>query len=471
MKIFGNNPTQTGTVHFIGIGGIGMSGLAEMLARNGFKVQGSDQGHGYTEEHLKQAGATLFVGHAAEQLGDARLVVVSTAIKETNPELAAAKAQGIKVVHRADVLAEIMKNYQTVAVAGTHGKTTTTALVYSALKAGGVPVGIINGGVLNDVGSNIVAPPKAGDWLVVEADESDASFLKLNPTVAVITNIEAEHMDTYGTEEKLLQAFVDFATSAQEAIICAEEPNGFIVQSRAEPQSGGEVISYGIDVNSERGFDVYATMFTPQGRAMAFDAVLRGGVLDDVVVNTTGQHNVSNALAALSVAQLLKADMNAAADGLASFAGVGRRFSSVGHLNGDQNGAEIIDDYGHHPTEIATTLAAAKGAAKGKVITVIQPHRFTRLRDTLEAFAACAKVADGVILLPVYAAGESPIDGVNSDVLAEKMAETETTILGVVPDEKALRDLLTKEKLGKNDMVMCFGAGSISAMAKQLAHA
>jgi UDP-N-acetylmuramate--alanine ligase len=436
MNIFGKTPAQTGVVHFIGIGGIGMSGLAEVLARSGFTVQGSDAGHGYTEDVLTGLGVNIFHGHAANQLGQAALVVVSTAIAASNPELLEAKQRGLQVVHRAAVLAEIMRNYQTIAVAGTHGKTTTTALVYTALKAAGVPVGIINGGVLNDVGSNVVLPPKPGAWLVVEADESDASFLQLKPTLAIITNIEAEHMDTYGSEEKLLQAFIDFAAGT-EAVVVGNDGLAELAAAQLNMLGTTEVITYGLDPNSELGLDAYATLW-------------------------------AHALAALCIAQILKTDVNAAAAGLENFAGVGRRFSSVGRLNGQTNGPEIIDDYGHHPTEIATTLAAAKASTAGKVVAVIQPHRYTRLRDTLDAFASCALGMDGVIVLPVHSAGEPLIEDINSGVLLAKMAAAGVPVLGLAEDVHALRSLLSAQKLGPSDLVVCLGAGSISGMAKEL---
>ncbi|PZP40213.1 MAG: UDP-N-acetylmuramate--L-alanine ligase [Pseudomonas fluorescens] len=467
MKIFGTHVKGL-VIHFIGVGGIGMSGLAEVLATSGATVSGSDGGSKGDFGRLEKAGVTVFRGHDAAHVPAKAIVAVSTAIPASNPELVKAKAEGLQIVHRADVLAEIMANYQTVAVSGTHGKTSTTALVYTCLKAGGLDVGVINGGVLNALGTNAVLPPKMGDWLVVEADESDASFLKLKPTVAVITNIEPEHMDTYGSEDKLVQAFVDFANSAEVAVICTDDPNAAIVAARTDV----DVFSYGM----EEGSDAHTESYSPTraegklpggGMGMAFDASIRGGMLEDVVVSLPGAHYVLNSLAALAVASVAHADMVAAADGLSHFQGVGRRFTKVG----EWHGADVIDDYGHHPTEIAATLDAAKQAYAGKVVVVIQPHRYTRLRDLMDEFASCAKVADAAILMPVYSAGEEPIDGVNHEVLGHKMEELGLPEeIHVVQDEHQLHKVLHHLHVQRGDVVMCMGAGTITDYAKNLGH-
>lgn len=466
MKIFGNDVKGL-VIHFVGVGGIGMSGLAEVLAAKGAKVSGSDGGTKGDFDRLEKAGVTVYRGHKAEQVPAGALVVLSTAIPADNPERVAAKAQGLQIVHRADVLAEIMKNYQTVAISGTHGKTSTTALVYTALKAADVDVGVINGGVLQALGTNAVLPKKAGSWLVVEADESDASFLKLKPTVAVITNIEPEHMDTYGSEDKLVQAFVDFADSAEIAVICGDDANAMIV----EAQTATDVISYGM----EDGADVHTDSYSPTraggtlpngGMGMAFDVNLRGGVLEDVVVALPGAHYVLNSLAALAVASIVKADVVKAAEGLAQFEGVGRRFTKVG----EWHGADVIDDYGHHPTEIMATLGAAKQAYAGKIVAVIQPHRYTRLRDLMDEFAGCAKLADVAVLMPVYSAGEAPIEGVDHEVLAQKMEiEGLPEEVHVVADEAGLQKVLHHVHVGKGDVIVCLGAGTITDYAKHLA--
>ena len=467
MKIFGNAAKDL-TIHFVGVGGIGMSGLAEVLAASGAKVSGSDGGSKGDFARLEKAGVKVFHAHVAGNVPENAIVAVSTAIPADNPELVQAKKAGLKVVHRAEVLAEIMTNYQTVAVSGTHGKTSTTALIYTALKAGGIKVGVINGGVLNALGTNAVLPPMRDGWLVVEADESDASFLKLKPTIAVITNIEPEHMDTYGTEDKLVEAFVKFADSAEVAVICTDDPNGLIVSA----QTSSDVFSYGM----EEGADAYTGSFSPTkaggklpngGMGMAFDASIRGGVLEDVVVALPGTHYVLNSLAALAVASVVKADMVKAAEGLAEFQGVGRRFTKVGEFHG----ADIIDDYGHHPTEIAATLEAAKLAYTGKVVAIIQPHRYTRLRDLMDEFATSAKVADAVILLPVYSAGEPPIEGVTHEELGRRMEEAGLPEeIHVVNDEHVLPKVLHHLHVGPGDVVMCLGAGTITEFAKHLAH-
>ncbi|RYG60904.1 MAG: UDP-N-acetylmuramate--L-alanine ligase [Alphaproteobacteria bacterium] len=466
MKIFGNDVNGL-VLHFVGVGGIGMSGLAEVLATAGARVSGSDGGTKGDFGRLEQAGVTVFKGHDAANVPDGAIVAVSTAIPQDNPEVVAARAKGLTLVHRADVLAEIMTNYQTVAVSGTHGKTSTTALIYTALKAGGIKAGVINGGVLNDLGTNAMLP-RLGEWLVVEADESDASFLKLKPTVAVITNIEPEHMDTYGTEEKLLQAFVAFADSADVAVICTDDPNALIVSA----QTKSDVFSYGM----EEGSDAHAGSYSPTraegklpngGVGMAFDASIRGGVLEDVVVALPGAHYVLNSLAALAVASICKADVVTAADGLAGFRGVGRRFTKVG----EWHGADVIDDYGHHPTEIAATLDAAKQAYGGKVVAVIQPHRYTRLRDLMDDFASSCKVADAVVLMPVYSAGETPIEGVSHEELGRRMdALGAPEEIHVVQDENGLQKVLHHLHVAKGDVVVCLGAGTITDYAKNLGH-
>jgi UDP-N-acetylmuramate--alanine ligase len=460
MMILGK-PLRAQVLHFIGVGGIGMSGLAEVLAKQGATVSGSDNGSKGDFSRLEDAGVKVFRTHEAGHVPHGALVVMSTAIKPHNPELQAAQAQGLKIIHRADMLAAIMQNYQCIAVSGTHGKTSTTALTYAALRAGGVPCGIINGGVLNDIGTNAVLPPKKGDWLVVEADESDASFLKLPCAVAVITNIEPEHMETYGTEVKLVEAFTQFADQAQMAIICADDPNGQIVAMRTQT----EVLTYG----QEEGADSVVQSYAPQGEGMAFDATVRGGLLEDIELALPGTHYVLNALAALTAAQVAGADVVQAAEGLKTFGGVGRRFTKVGTFHG----ADIIDDYGHHPTEIATTIEAAKqryGAKGGRVIAVIEPHRFSRLRDLMEDFATCAKLADVAIVMPVYSAGETPIAGITHTALAQKMESSglpETVY--AVEDEAGMHEALHELAPKAGDCILCLGAGTITIFAKQLA--
>jgi UDP-N-acetylmuramate--alanine ligase len=461
IQIFGQ-PVARVVLHFIGVGGIGMSGLAEILARAGGAISGSDSGTKGDFERLTRAGVKVERTHDAKHVPEGAMVVVSTAIREDNPELLHAQKTGLRVVHRADVLAEIMANYSTVAVSGTHGKTSTTALIYSALRAGGMDAGVINGGVLQALGTNAILPAKKTGWLVVEADESDASFLKLKPNIAVVTNIEPEHMETYGTEDKLVAAFEQFANAADMAVLCGDDPNTAIVASRIAT----DVITYGFGDDEEATYDSVASDARVKDGKMVFDAVVRGGVLDNVVVALPGMHYVLNSLAALTVVQAVGGDVPLAADGLATFQGVGRRFTHVGTFHQ----ADVIDDYGHHPTEIATTLDAARRIYSGRVVAVIQPHRFTRLRDLMDEFAGCAKLADVAIILPVYAAGEAPIDGVNHQILAEKMDDSglpETVY--AVDGEDALMGVLHDLNLEKGDVVLCLGAGDITSMAAHLA--
>lgn len=454
MQLWKESAESFGPIHFIGLGGIGMSGLAEVLADQGVAVQGSDLSDNASLKRLADKGVAVFHDHAAKNIGDAKLVVVSTAIKPDNPELQAAETQGIKVIHRAELLAAIAANYKTVVVTGTHGKTSTTALIYAALQAAGEDVGIINGGVLNSLGTN--AKLGSSKWLVLEADESDASFLKLAPTIAVVTNIEPEHMETYGSEEKLYQAFQEFIELVPEdggcAVICADDERLNLLGSLV----ARDVLTYGL----EEGADVYAKMYCPSQLGMAFDAVLRGGTLEDCQVAMPGNHFVQNALAALTVAQVLSLDIRKAAEGLKRYQGVGRRFSLVGQYLG----ADVIDDYAHHPTEIAATLEAAKRKyADQQVIAVVQPHRYSRLRDHMADFAKCTKVADHVVLLPVHAAGEDPIPGVDHMQLAHQMEGD----IRVLEDNDGLADTLNG-LVEPGDCILCMGAGSISGLAKKL---
>lgn len=462
MNIFGKSPETLGRLHFIGAGGIGMSGLMEALNAKGFDVTGSDakaEGNANVTR-LRTLGITVHQGHAVEHVDGATIVVVSTAIKEDNPERAAAVAAGRKVVHRADILAEIAGNFNTIAVTGTHGKTSTTALIYTALMGGGADAGVINGGILHALNTNAALPKTKDGWLVIEADESDASFTKLKPEIGVITNIEAEHMDTYGDEEALVKGFVTFLENIKDvAVLCADDERVAFLDGYAPC----DVVSY--------GFDEMADVRTlappvPQGRGMAFDAMLRGGLLPDVVLNAVGEHNVQNALSALAIGQILSLNMNGMAKGLEHYQGVGRRFTFVGSFHG----ADVIDDYGHHPTEIATTLEAAKRIyPEGKVTAVIQPHRYTRLRDLMDDFATCTKVADAAIILPVYAAGEEPIADIDHTNLAQKMTEALPNVPTSAADNPwVLGELLEADAVDGN-CILFFGAGDSINIAKELA--
>lgn len=466
MKIFGKSANELGTIHFIGAGGIGMSGLMEGLHSAGFNVSGSDAAadDNANVTRLRDLGIDVMNGHDVSHVDGAAIVVVSTAITPNNVELIAAEGAGRDVIHRADMLAEIMQNFNTIAVTGTHGKTSTTALIYTALQAAGIDVGMVNGGVLTALKTNVILPKKPEGWLVVEADESDASFTKFKPDIGVITNIEAEHMDTFGDEEKLLAGFKTFLDNIKDiAVLCADDERVALLEGFA----ACDVVTYGFDEFADArcvGTPV------PQGQGaaqsgMAFDALLRGGHLPDVVVNAVGVHNVQNALSALAIAQILNADVNKAATGLAEYAGVGRRFTLVGQFHG----ADVIDDYGHHPTEIAATLEAAKKVyPAGKVVAIVQPHRYTRLRDLMDDFASSVKIADAVVVLPVYAAGEPPLEGVDHTILAEKIRAALPKLPVIAADNEWMLAELLEPYAEDENCLLFLGAGDSGRMAREL---
>jgi UDP-N-acetylmuramate--alanine ligase len=447
VKLFGQTAETAGRIHFVGIGGIGMSGLAEVLHGAGFQVQGSDAATNSNVRRLQQLGVEVFTGHAAGQIQGAARVVVSSAIQPENPEVKAARAAEIPVIHRADMLAEIMKNYHTVAVAGTHGKTSTTGLVWAALRAAGVDAGVINGGFLHDLGTNAVLPTSAKGWLVVEADESDRSFTRLPCDVAVVLNVEAEHMENYaGGESELFkdfQKFMENSSSKYSNIVCADT---------TPPMWHVGAFTYG----EKTGVDMQVTHV----RCAGWQTHFKVNGAEDVMVNLPGRHYAHNAAAALAVVQVLGGDVRKAAAGLADFGGVLRRFTRVGTFQG----ATVVDDYGHHPTEIRATIAAAKVLTNGRVVAVVQPHRYSRLGALMEDFATCTAAADSTLVLPVYGAGEAPVNGVNSEVLAGKIPGAQ-----LVANEDALRQALAGLTQA-DDLVLCLGAGDITAMAKRLCH-
>lgn len=457
-------PETVELLHFIGIGGIGMSAIAEILIGKGYHVQGSDMAEdSKTLSRLRKLGVQLFVGHDMENLEGADAVVVSSAIKADNPELVKAKAMGIPVVHRAEMLAELMRFQLSVAVGGTHGKTTTTALVYTMLKAAGIAPSVINGGILNDLGSN--AQVGDGSWMVVEADESDGSFKKLRPTVAVITNIDPEHMEHYGSQEALYQAFRDFAESIPFyglAVLCGDHPT---CAKLADSIIDRRVVTYGFgeDVNYR------AVNLRPEGGQTVFDLHIslrdREEVITDITLHMAGVHNVLNSLAAIAVADEIDLPLKKALKGLEDFKGVGRRFTILGA----PNGVTLVDDYAHHPVEIDATLAAARQAFKGhKVFAVMQPHRFTRLADHMKEFARSLTVADGVVLLPVYKAGETPIEGITHEALAEEMKKLGFTNVQLATDAASIEALI-KPMAENGDAVVFLGAGDISGTAQKIA--
>jgi len=457
--------TDIGTIHFVGIGGIGMSGIAEVMANLGYKVQGSDIAEGYVVDGLRGRGIKVMIGHAAENLGDAAVVVTSTAVKRDNPEVAAALEARIPVVRRAEMLAELMRLKSTVAVAGTHGKTTTTSMIAALLDAGGIDPTVINGGIINSYGSN--ARLGASEWMVVEADESDGSFLRLDGTIAVVTNIDPEHLDHYGSFDAVKEAFVEFIENVPfygAAVLCIDHPE---VQAVIPKVRDRRVITYGFSAQA----DVRGDNVTPVPGGNRFDAVIRqrdgtSRRIEGIELPMPGRHNVQNALAAVGVAVEMGCADSVIQTGFAKFTGVKRRFTKVGEVGG----VSIIDDYAHHPVEIRAVLSAAREGVKGKVIAVVQPHRFTRLRDLMDDFQTAFNDADVVYAAPVYPAGEQPIAGVDSAVLISGIKERGHRAAFVTGGADALAETLAAT-IEPGDMVVCLGAGDITKWAAGLAEA
>ncbi|MGH1368737.1 MAG: UDP-N-acetylmuramate--L-alanine ligase [Maritimibacter sp.] len=450
-------PTEMGLIHFVGIGGIGMSGIAEVLLNHGYRVQGSDLKASPITERLAGLGAEIFVGQRAENLENAEVVVISSAIKPGNPELDTARAKGLPVVRRAEMLAELMRLKSNIAVAGTHGKTTTTTMVAEVLVSGGIDPTVINGGVIHAYGSN--ARMGQGEWMVVEADESDGTFNRLPATIAIVTNIDPEHMDHWGTEEALHQGFYDFVSGIPFyglAVCCTDDPD---VQTLVGKISDRRVVTFGFNAQA----DVRAVNLSYQAGVAHFDIALPDMVIEGCSLPMPGDHNVSNALAAVAVARHLGMKGEEIKTALAAFGGVNRRFTRVG----EWNGVPIIDDYGHHPVEIAAVLKAARQAVEGRVIAVHQPHRFTRLQSLFEDFCTCFNEADVVGIADVFAAGEEPIEGAERDDLVAGLTAHGHRHAVAVASEAALADLVRAEAK-PGDIVVCLGAGTISAWARGL---
>jgi len=452
-----------GLVHFIGIGGIGMSGIAEVLHNLGYKVQGSDQADSANVQRLRDKGIECFVGHRAENIGDAEVVVVSTAIKKTNPELIAAREKLLPIVRRAEMLAELMRFRQAVAIGGTHGKTTTTSMVATLLDAGGLDPTVINGGIINAYGTN--ARMGEGEWMVVEADESDGTFLKLPADVAVVTNIDPEHLDHYGSFDKVREAFRQFVENVPFygfGVMCTDHPEVQALVSRIEDR---RVITYGENTQA----DVRFTRHRMDGAASLFDVMIRDRktgaqtVINDLRLPMPGRHNVSNATAAIAVAHELGLTPEDIKKGLSSFGGVKRRFTPTGSWNGVQ----IFDDYGHHPVEIKAVLRAARDACQGRVIAIAQPHRFTRLHDLFDDFSACFNDADTVMVAPVYAAGEDPIEGANSEALVSRIRAGGHRDARHIEGPAAIAPIV-RELAKPGDFVIFLGAGNITQWAYAL---
>jgi UDP-N-acetylmuramate--alanine ligase len=460
MKAMGR---EIGTIHFVGIGGIGMSGIAEVMHHLGYQVQGSDIAESYVTEGLRKAGIPVMIGQSPDNLGDAAVVVCSSAIRDDNPEIRAAAERRLPRVKRAEMLAELMRMQSTIAVAGTHGKTTTTSMIAAMLDAGGIEPTVINGGVINSYGSN--ARLGKSQWMVVEADESDGSFLRLDGTIAVVTNIDPEHLDHYGSFDAVKDAFVEFIENVPFyglAVMCVDHPEVQAVLGRIRDR---RIVTYGTGALA----DVRAENIRPEGGGSRFDASVlsKDGerrTIPDIFVPMPGRHNVLNALAAVAVGIEFGMDDALVARGFEKFGGVKRRFSRVGTAGG----AAIIDDYAHHPVEIRSVLAAARESAEGRVIAVVQPHRYSRLNDLMDEFQAAFNDADAVFVTPVYAAGEQPIEGVDSQALVEGLRARGHRMVKCVADPGDLAASL-RDLAAEGDLVVCMGAGDITKWAAGLA--
>ncbi len=456
-------PFEIGPVHFIGIGGIGMSGIAEIMIRIGYTVQGSDVKASANTERLEKLGARIFIGHEGSQVEGASAIVYSTAVKADNPEMVAARERRLPLVRRAEMLAELMRLQFSIAVGGTHGKTTTTSMVAALLDAGGLDPTVVNGGIINAYGTN--AKVGEGDWIVVEADESDGTFLKLKSTVAVVTNIDAEHLDHWGDFDAVRKGFQDFVENIPFygfAAVCVDHPEVQALSARVENR---RLVTYGTNPQAQvRAMHIamgpdgaqFDVLITPHdGEPIRFEALK---------LPMAGLHNVMNACAAIAVARELGVDAESIRKGLAGFGGVKRRFTTTGVVGG----VRIIDDYAHHPVEIAAVLTAARAVTPdAKVIAVVQPHRFTRLRDLMAEFSACFNDADVVIVAEVYTAGETPIEGVDRDALIEGLRRYGHRRAIPLEGPGALAALVREEAKAGDIVVLC-GAGDITSWSYSL---
>jgi UDP-N-acetylmuramate--alanine ligase len=455
-------PFDLGPVHFIGIGGIGMSGIAEIMLKIGYTVQGSDARASANTERLEKLGVKVFIGHDPAHVEGASAIVYSTAVKADNPEMVAAREKRLPLVHRGEMLAELTRQRFSVAVGGTHGKTTTTSMVAALLDAGGLDPTVVNGGIINAYGTN--AKVGEGEWIVVEADESDGTFLKLKSTCAIVTNIDPEHLDFYGDFEAVKKAFQDFVENVPFygfAAVCTDHPE---VQAMAARVQNRRLIPYGVNPQAE----VRAEKISMGPDGSRFDAIIAPRDADpirwdDLHLPMAGHHNVMNALAAIAVARELGVSEADIRKGLTGFGGVGRRFTTVGVANG----IRIIDDYGHHPVEISSVLKAARAVTNNRVIAVVQPHRYSRLHDLFNEFCGCFNDADVVIVSDVYTAGEAPIEGANRDALVEGLRRYGHRRALPLSSPAELAGLIAQEaKAG--DLVVLLGAGDITAWSYAL---
>ena len=466
-------PLDIGVIHFVGIGGIGMSGIAEILHNLGYKVRGSDLADSYNTKRLKDKGIPVEIGHRAENLADAAVIVISSAVKPDNPEVLAARAKLLPVVRRAEMLGELMRLKWSVAIGGTHGKTTTTSLVAALLEAGGFDPTVINGGIINNYGTN--ARLGAGDWMVVEADESDGTFVKLPATIAIVTNMDPEHLDHYGSVEAMNRAYEEFVKNIPFygfAALCIDHP---VVQAMIPRLADRRIITYGFSPQA----DIRATELEMAPTGSTFTVVVSDRFretereIKGMKLPMVGQHNVQNSLAAIAVANEMGVDDDTLRKGLAGFGGVKRRFTRTG----DVAGVTVIDDYGHHPVEISAVLKAARQAtqggaagsatAPGKVIAVMQPHRYSHLQNLFEDFCTCFNDADHVIIADVYAAGETPIERINGAALVQGLRERGHRHVEHLADPKDLAAMVAP-LVHSGDLVVCLGAGTITNWAHAL---
>jgi UDP-N-acetylmuramate--alanine ligase len=456
-------PQGLGLIHFVGIGGIGMSGIAEVLHNLGYKVQGSDLAAGGNTARLATLGIPVMVGHREENLGAAEVVVVSSAVKQDNPEIVAARARRIPVVRRAEMLGELMRLKGAIAVAGTHGKTTTTSMIGALLETAQLDPTVINGGIINAYGTNTRLG--AGEWMVVEADESDGTFTRLPAAIAVVTNIDPEHLDHYGDFAALQAGFESFVGNIPFygfAVLCIDHP---VVQGMIPKLSERRVRTYGFSPQA----DVRAVDVRPGKSGCRYDAIVTDRVtgkartIRDLFLPMFGEHNVQNSLAAIAIAAEMGIGDAVVRASLKNFKGVRRRFTKTG----EWNGATIIDDYGHHPVEIAAVLKAARSITATKVIAVVQPHRYSRLADLFDGFCTCFNDADTVLVADVYAAGETPIDGIDRDALVAGLAAYGHRDARPLANPADLAQAV-RELARPGDVVVCLGAGSITNWANSL---
>ena len=456
-------PLTIGTIHFVGIGGIGMSGIAEILHNLGYQVQGSDIADGGNIQRLRALGIHVEIGHRPENLGGAQVVVISSAVMPDNPEVTAARARLLPVVRRAEMLGELMRLKWSIAVAGTHGKTTTTSIIGALLDAAQLDPTVINGGIINAYGTN--ARLGAGEWMVVEADESDGTFVKLPATIAVVTNIDPEHLDFYGNFDAVQRAFETFVANIPFygfAALCIDHP---VVQGLIPKLSERRIVTYGLSPQA----DIRAVNLDLGPKGARYDVVMTDRVHDTsrtivgLKLPMFGQHNVQNSLAAIAVAEEMGLGDDVIRTAFAGFKGVKRRFTKPG----ETRGITVIDDYGHHPVEIAAVLHAARAATAGSIIAVVQPHRFTRLRDLFAEFCTCFNDADAVLVADVYAAGEPPIEGIDRDALVAGLRARGHRHVEPLPSPAKLAPMVG-ELAKPGDFVVCLGAGSITAWAQNL---